>query len=241
MDFSKLIRDPAKVHSCLRELPDERLVALKPLKIYIPVRFEERNLASIGIETNIAGIYAMVVEDTYFAVSMVNAMIRIDPTSTVKIMIDDTEYYEFFFEAGSTIMPSVQLVKNDTLVYRIYDEIISKGRIPHYLNYMDLSRIFDTAKFHAGANIGTNHEVTELIISLIARDSKDRHRYYREICTSEEVLSESTPAFIPLRSVTYAATNTTNKLAGSYYHEGVVSALVSPSTRVEKIEALLTT
>jgi hypothetical protein len=240
MDFSKLIRDPAKIHSCLRELPDERLVAVKPVKIYIPTRFAERNLAAIGIETNIVGIFAMVAEDTYYAVSLVNAMVRIDPTSTVKVMVDDTEYYEFLFVAGSTVLPSVQLVKNDTLVYRIYDEIISKGRIPHYLNYMDLSRIFDTAKFHAGANIGTSQEVTELIISLIARDAKERHTYYREVCTSNEYLEGTAPAFIPLRSVTYSATNTTNKMAGSYYHEGVVSALVSPSTRQEKIEKLLT-
>jgi hypothetical protein len=47
------------------------------------------------------------------------------------------------------------------------------------------------------------------------------------------------PVYIPLRSVTYTATNTTNKLAGSYFQEGLVSALVSPSERKERIESIL--
>ncbi len=239
MDPRKLIKDAARVHAVLQELPDGRLVAKKPCKIYIPARFSERNLASIGIETNIVGIYAMVVEDTYYAVSMVNAMIRIEPTSTIKILIDEEEYYEFSFDAGSTVMATVNLVKTDTLVYRIYDEIISKGHVPWYLDYKVIGKIFDTAKYHAGANIGTNHEVTELIISMIARDAKDRHRYYRQTVKSLADIDKNPPAFIPLRSVIYAATNTTNKLAGSYFNQGMVSALVSPADRVERIEELL--
>ena len=42
-----------------------------------------------------------------------------------------------------------------------------------------------------------------------------------------------------MRSVIYAATNTLNKIAGSYMETGVVSALVSPSDREERIEILL--
>lgn len=239
MDIKRLVRDASKVHACLKELPDGRLVAVKECKIYVPSRFAERGLASIGIETHIVGIYAIVVEDIYYGISIVNAMMRIEPTSTIKIMIGDEEYYEFYFRPGSTVTPSVNLVKTDTLVYKIYDEIIAKGRVPWYLGYPELGKLFDTAKYHAGANIGTNHEVTELIISMIARDPKDRHQYYRKTIKSLQDGIDNPPAFIPLRSVTYAATNTLNKLAGSYFNEGVVSALVNPTDRTERIEALL--
>lgn len=239
MNPKKLIRDASKVHACLKELEDGRMVTIKRCKIYIPARFAERGLASIGIETHIVGIYALVVEDTHYVVSMVNAMVRIEPSSTVKILIDEEEFYEFGFEPGSTVISSLMLVKNDQLVYRIYDEIIAKGRVPWYLGYTELGKLFDTAKYHAGANIGTNHEVTELIVSMIARDSKDRHRYYRTSVKSVEDMQKNPPVFIPLRSVTYAATNTTNKLAGSYFSEGLESALVSPADRVERIEGLL--
>lgn len=239
MDPRSLVRDPARVHACLRELPDGRLVATKNVKIYVPTRFAERGLASIGIETHIVGIYAIVAEDKYYGVSLVNAMQRIEPTATVKVVVQDDEYYEFSFAPGATVVSSVQLVKTDTLVYKIYDEIIAKGRVPWYLGYPELGKLFDTAKYHAGANIGQNHEVTELIVSIIARDPQNRARYYRQAVRSMADVAKTPPAFIPLRSVTYAATNTTNKLAGSYFKEGLVSALVTPAERVERIEELL--
>jgi hypothetical protein len=239
MDHKKLIRNSAKIHAYLKELPDGRLVCTKQVKIYIPSRFAERGLASIGIETYIVGIYAIVVEDTFYGVSMVNAMLPIEPTSTLKINVDGEEFYEFSFEAGSTVFSSTKLVKTDTLVYKIYDEIIAKGRVPWYLGYAELGRLFDTAIYHAGANIGKNHEVTELIISMIARNPKNRHEYFRTSIRSPEDMKTILPAYIPLRSVTYAATNTVNRLAGSYFTEGVVSALVNPTERVERIEDLL--
>lgn len=239
MNPKDLIRDPARIHACLQELDDGRLVAKKAIKIYIPTRFAERGLASIGIETHIVGIYAITVDDTYYGVSMVNAMLRIEPTATMKVIINEEEFYEFYFEPGSTVVSDTQLVKTDTLVYRIYDEIIAKGRVPWYLGYLELGKLFDTAKYHAGANVGGNHEVTELIVSMIARDATNRHQYYRRSVQSLEEIRSIPPAFISLRSVTYAATNTTNKLAGSYFKDGVVSALVNPTERVEKIEDLL--
>jgi hypothetical protein len=234
-----LSRNPAAVHACLKELPDGRLVTTKGCKIYIPTRYNERGLASIGIETHVVGIYAITVEDKFYGVCSVNAMQRIEPTSTMKVVFDDEEYYEFYFEPGSTVVSSLQLVKTDTLVFKIYDEIISKGRVPWYLEYPDLGKIFDTAVYHAGARIGQNHEVTELLISMIARDAKDRTKYYRQTVQSLAEVREKPPAYIPLRSVTYAATNTTSKLAGSYFKDGLNSALVSPADRTEPIEELL--
>jgi hypothetical protein len=223
----------------LQEIEGDVLVAKKALRIYVPVRYAERGLAQIGLETYIVGIFPIVVGDEYFSVMMVNAMMRIEPTSTVKTVILEEEYYEFTFAAGAVVVPSMNLVKNDQLVYKIYDEILSKGRVPWYMSYNLLSKIFDTAKSHAGANIGQNQEVTELIVSLIARDPNDRARYYRQIVKSQEDMMSNPPDFVPLRSVTYAATNTTTKLGGSYFREGVVSALNSPADRVESIEELL--
>ena len=239
MDRSKLIRDPKRVQAYLEELPNGSLVCKKPVKIYIPARFAERGLAQIGIETYIVGIYAIVVEDVYYGVSLVNAMLPIEPTSTLKMQIEGDEYYEFSFDAGSVVVTSTDLVKTDVLVYKIYDEIISKGRVPWYLGELELGKIFDTAQYHAGANIGANQEVTELIVSMISRDEKDRNKYYRTTITDLSELETKRPAFIPLRSVQYAATNTTNKLAGSYFGDALVSALVNPADRVERIESLL--
>lgn len=240
MDFSKLVRDQDKIHACLKELPDERLVAVKALKIYIPVRFAERGLAQIGIETHVTGIVMYVTEDKYYAISLFNAMFRTEPTSTMKVKVGEDEYYEFSYEPGSTVMSSLQLVKTDTLVYKIYKELFDSGHVPQYVGYDDLGKVFDTAKKHAGANIGQQHEVTELLVAMVARNPDNRREYWRQVLKNYTTAkSAKSPAFISLRNVNYAATNTTNKLAGSYFHDGVVSALNNPSTRVERIESLL--
>ncbi len=239
MDVTKLVRDRAAALGCLVELPDGRVVTTKQVRIHIPARFAERDLAYVGVDNHILGIYAMIVEDKYYAVSLVNAMIPIDPTETVKIKIDNDEYYEFSFAPGSTVFKSLMLVKTDTLTYKIYDEILSGGRIPWYVGYEELGKIFDTAKKHAGANIGENKEVTQLIASLVARDSKDRTKYYRTTVKELSDLKQNPPVFVPLKSVEYSATNTTTKLGGSYFSLGVVSALNDPSDRVERIEEIL--
>lgn len=239
MDPSKLVRNPAKVLEALTELPDGQVLAKKTIKIYIPTRFAERNLAEIGVEVYICGIYAMVTEDGFYAVSLVNAMHRIQPDTTNKVVFGETEYFEFVFTPGSVVFPTLNLVRNRTLVYRIYDELIAKGRIPWYVTYRDMAHIFDTAKIHAGTNVGSDHETTELLVSMIARDPKDRTRYYRQVVEQEADMDHVPVAWVPLKSVVYAATNTMNKIAGSYMHDGIVSALVSPAERTENIEALL--
>ena len=241
MDITKLIHDPAQVKAACVELPNEgkTLVAKKSVKIYIPTRFAERGLAEVGIESQIVGIYAMVVDDAFYSVSLWNAIIRIEPTSTMKIMINGDEYYEFYFEPGAVIFPTTYTVKIDTLTFKVYDEILSKGRAPWYLNNPEMAKLFDSADKAAGAKIGKRQTVTELIVSLIARDPKDRTVFYRQIVNSLDDLKTNPPCYIPLRSVTYAATNTTNKLAGSYFEVGMIAALVTPADRTEPIEALL--
>lgn len=239
MDYKGLIRDPQYVRAHLRELADDRLITLKDCKIYLPVRFSERGMASVEVETHIVGVYLLVMEDKYSAVSLVNTILRIDPQTVNRVMVNGDEYYEFVFPAGSTVIPNVNLVQNNQIPYKIYNEFFAKGRVPFYLGYEELAKIFDTAKKHGGVNIGSEREVTELLVSMISRNPQDRNQYHRQNVDTPEDIDVKKPAFIPLKSVAYSATNTTNKLAGSYMQDGVVSALVSPSERSERIETLL--
>jgi len=239
MDPSTLIRAAARVHEALREMPDGRLIAVKPCKIYSPVRYAERNLSHIGAENYILGIFAITTEDKYYGVCLLNTMVPIEPSSIQKVKVDGDDYYEFSFVAGSTVITNTNLVKTDTLVYRIYDEFIAKGYVPWYMGYEEMGHIFDSAKTFAGANIGANPEVTQLIASIVARDPTDRTKYYRTAVKNREDMQKLKPVFVPLKSVQYSATNTTTKLGGSYFQQGVTSALVSPATRTERIESIL--
>lgn len=240
MDFSQLTRNAAQVQTALQELPDGRVVALREVKIYVPERYTERDMAYVGVENYILGIYAISVEDKFYGVSLINAMIGIDPSTMNRIKYKDVGYLEFVFNPGSTVFKSLDLVKTDKMAYKIYDEFFSSGKTPWYLGYEELGKIFNTARYHAGANVGSNREVTQIFASIVARDPNDRTKYYRQTVKSLSDLRAHPPVIVPLKSVEYAATNTLNKLGGSYFDTGVVSALNDPTDRVERIEGHLT-
>lgn len=237
MNVSDLVRDSAKVHAALTQSKSGVLVATKPLKIYVPARYQERELMVIANEIRTVAIFAIVVDDKYYGVSTVNARIQLTPSWTNIVKVDDEEYYEFGFDKGAQVTPNINLVKDDLFVYKIYDEIIAKGNVPWFLSYLDLGKLFTTAKSHGGINLAANNIPLEMIAAAISRQDKDRTKFYRHALG--EGKKDIKPAFIPFRSVMYGATNTTAKLMGAYFDEGLTSALVNPSTKKEGVETLL--
>lgn len=239
MNFQQLIRAPEIVHAALEELPDGRVVCKELVKIYVPARYAERGLAIIGADNYILGIYAMVVQDKYYGVSKVNAMLAVDPTMVNRIKIDQTDNLELVFQPGSVVFKSTKPVKIDTITYRIYDEFLAGGRVSWFFDYEDLGGIFDSALYHAGANIGQNQEVTHAIVSINARDPDNRANPFRSRLKDAQAVETLKPVFISLKAINYTATNTTAKIAGNYQSEGIIGAIINPSERPERIETLL--
>lgn len=235
----KLVRNAERVHACLKELPTGQLLVTEPCRIQIPARFAQRGLAQVGLENYIVGIYALILEDGSYAVSNINALLTIEPFKTLTVMIGDVPYYEFHFEANSFITQTIHLVCQADIIFNIFDEFAFKGNIPWYIEYEDLGKLFDTARYHAKSNVASNLEAIELIASIIARNKEDRTQYYRTVITEYYDLNKNPPAFVPLNSVFYSATNTMNKLAGNYFNDGIVSALVNPTTETSRLESLL--
>jgi hypothetical protein len=239
MSAKDWIRNAKKVHEDLVKQPNGSVITARGCVIHIPERFLEKGLAVLGQEVLMTGIYAICVADKYYGVSTLNANLKIKPSKIVTVKIDDVSYLEFSFDPGSVVFVESQIVRTDTLVYRIFDEIIAKGRVPWYLDYNDLAKLFETSTEFAGVNLGRTHAILEMIAAAVSRSSTDRTQYYRQAVKSQQDVKDHPPVVIPLRSVTYGASNTTAKLMGSYWNDGVTAALVNPADKVEKIEELL--
>ncbi len=240
MDFSQLRRDGAAFKNTLQMFPDDSSVYTKTgCKLYFPQRFLDRGMAFVGSDNSVCGIVAAVLPTGEYSVLLVNAMVPMEPDTVEKINYLGVDYVEFGFMPGSRVIKTVDLVKNDVLIYKINNELISKGNVPWYLDYDDMAGLFDTAAEHAGTNIAENSEVTELLVSLIARDEGDRTIYYRSTVATPEDLKAKKVAWIAMMSAAYSATNTLNKLGGSYFTEGALSAMVYPTERMEKIEEII--
>lgn len=239
MDINKLIRDKNKVYAKLKEAHDGSLVCLAPTKIHIPARFETRGMLNVGKDVFSLAIIPIIIEEKYYAILNILSMAQLQPLTIQKISIDDVEYYELGFEPGCVLFKTKNVVKNADLVYLAFDELVQKGNVPWYMDYEDMGRIFDSAKRYAGVNIGSNPEITSLIISLISRQKSDLTKYYRHGLKTFADLTKSKAEFIPLKSVIYNATGTLDRIAGSYMSDGVVSSLVMPTKESDQIEKLL--
>lgn len=239
MALPNLIRDADYVISRLVENPDGSIVTTEACKVHIPESFTAKNLAVVGSEVFIFGFFPIIMGDRY-AVNKTIAMMRICPSSTQKIVVNETPYIEFSFEPGDKLIYTTALVVTDTLTYYMYDQFVAKGNIPWYMDYFDMANMFDTAYEHAGVPLG-GRSIIELIISTIARDPDDMTRLYRHILSKPEDVRTKPPVTVPFRSVIWNTSDTTSKLNGAYYDHGINSALVNQSESVEMIEELLRT
>lgn len=239
------IRDPQRVLSKLKVQADGSVVTSIPCVIQIPKRYVGRHLASIGSEVYILGFFAILMEERYYAVNMMDAMVRITPNATETVVVNGDEYLAFHFDKNDRVFYSVDLIKSDTLTYYIYDEHIAKGRIPWYFNYTDLVRIFETAEEYAGIYLG-NRAIMEMILSTTARNPDDLTQLYKHVLNAaksilDETIKVKPPTIVPFRSVIWNTSDTTSKLIGAYFSDSITSALVNPSDQLERIEELLRT
>jgi hypothetical protein len=145
------------------------------------------------------------------------------------------------FDAGARIVTNTNLVKVDNLPYRLYDEFISKGRVPWFMNYEDMGKLFSDCLYYNNTKIGNNPQILEMITATIARSPSDIKKYYRQEIQSKEENMSNPPIYVPLRAVSLGATNAIAKLMGPYFDENVTSTLISPGQRVERVERLLRT
>lgn len=239
--MSKYQRNAQRVLANLKENQAGQIIAKEACKIQVPVRFSEIGLGEIGINTYTYGLFAVILESGEYAVCNINAIVELQPYKQTLTTINEVEYHEFHFEPGSVVIKTTDLVKREPILYRVFDEFIFKGKVPWYVEYEDLGKLFDTAKHHAGSNVSQNLEVIEFIASMITRSSKDRTKYIRNVISSFGDLTLSNIDYVPLKSVFYSVNSTLNKIAGSYYNDGIASALVNPSNEVGSIEAILRT
>lgn len=232
-------RNADKVLSNLVTSKSGQVLTKLPCSIEVPARFMDVGLGQIGVDTFVLGCFAIILEDNTYAVMNVNSLVELDPYKTETVKRDGVDYYQFSFEAKQVMIKTTSLVKRDTLMFNIFDEFDFKGKIPWYMGYEDLGKLFDTAKDYANSNVANNQEVIELLASMITRHKKDRSKYIRVSISNYKDINIANTEFVPLKSVFYSVNSTVNKLAGSYFADSVTSALVNPTEKVEKIESIL--
>jgi len=232
-------RNAEKVYRALDDQDNRPVITKAPIRLIVPARFREIGLLQIGTQTFVFGLAALVLESNEWALLNVNAYLELGPAAVELIKIDDVEYYTFQFQAGDVLFKTKELVCHSSLLYTAIEEFIFKGKMPRYVEYEDGCHLFDSAKKHTKTTASIQHSVVEFLVGFIGRDRADRAKYIREVAKSENDFGMDKLSWVPMRSVYWSAPSTVNKLAGAYFSEGIVSALVNPSERTDKIEQIL--
>lgn len=240
--MAKYKRNGPLVLSQLHENASGQVIAKVPMTIQAPVRFPEIGLGQIGVDTFEYGLIAIVLDDgpvKSYAVLNVNALLELNPYKMSIITVNDIDYHQLFFDTGDVVFKTLDLVQKDSIIFNVFDEMIFKGKVPWYVEYEDLGKLFDTSLKHTGSNFLQNPEVMEFIASMITRNKADRMKYVREGAEDIKAFALENIDYVPLKSVFYSVKSTVNKLTGSYFNDGVTGSLVMPTEKVDKIEKVL--
>lgn len=214
------------------------LVALEPLRIQIPERFTERGLATIEDVTYILGFMAIITQDNYYSSSTVTAMLRVEPDRIGRCVVNDVAYIELHFDKGSKLIASTDVVMVDNMIHRVYTEMYGKGRIPWYYEYEDVPKMFQDVGKYNGVTVGADLAIWEYVAASLCRDPDDPTKYFRQ---RKDIKGhpEIHPYIVPLRNVSYGATNLVARLGGSYFDQGMTGTLTNPADRNERLESML--
>lgn len=235
----KYVRNPTKVGNELVTNDAGQVICRSACRIHTPVRFVEKDLSSIGVRTFVYGSMPIILETGDYAVTNICGRVEIRPDRITMVTIDDTDYYEFQFDAGSVVIPASEIIQDDKIIYFVLDELVFQAKVPWYLGYDDMGRLLDSAKEYADFNSGMMLEVIEVMVSVIGRPKNNNEIYIRsQIKTSKDADSENIQ-FIPMTSVHLSVAGTVNRIAGSYFEPAVEGALVSPSKSQDNVERIL--
>lgn len=223
MQVDKMVRDTS-LRDELITVVDGKMMAKKDFDIHIPYRYVPSKLAVIGKYIQSVAIFALVSGNRY-VVSNVTSMMELLPSNIGKEKIDGEDYYIFNFFKGDVVSPRLDLIVDDGVAYKIYNEFIGKAKLPWFIHYEDLGKCLASSPHYSNLKLSDTNAVIELLVASIARSPKDVKRYYREDIKSMNDLKTMTPVVLPFRAVISGTTNTMGKLIGSYFEEGITSAL----------------
>jgi len=202
------------------------------LYVYIPQRYSVHDLLFIENDVRTIGIFEVKINNESYPL-LLPAMLTMCPSDTYRQKIDEVEYWTLVFKRGDIFIKNRTLIKQSFIVPAIFEEYLVNGNIPKFFRYKDLAVLFDEAQKTCGINLGVSHVVLELLYSHLSRDRNNLTKQYRYTDQNE------LPYYIGLKSVAYATNSATSKIIGSYFADGLNSAIVNPSEKHYTVEDML--
>ena len=209
------------VDKYFKKTEDQQLIFTgDSLELRIPLKFQQYDALTIGDTVTTPALMDMIIDNKYHVGLNILASITIAHSDLGYMTYAGIEYLVLHLKQGDAFMTGYRVIQDPHIVYVLWSEFVTSGKVPYFLQYADMLRLFEHAREHTGSGIGVSRSVFEGIIAHLSRDKDKLSLQYR--------LTDMKKPFkmVALESVSRAPTSTIARLNGAYFRdEGVTSAL----------------
>jgi hypothetical protein len=184
------------------------------------LKFQAYDALTIGDTVTTPGVMDMIFDNKYHVGLNLLASFTIVPSDMGRMTYNNIEYLVLHLKEGDVFMTSYRVIQDPHIVYVLWSEFVTQGKVPYFFQYQDMLRLFAHARELTGQGIGVSASVFEGIIAHLSRDRDKISIQYR--------LTDQTKPFkmVALNSVSQAPTSTIARINGSYFRDqGMTSAL----------------
>ncbi|QXN70526.1 hypothetical protein AGENTSMITH_122 [Bacillus phage vB_BspM_AgentSmith] len=196
--------------------------------IEFPKWYADKDLLNMAELSHVFGVFAIIIGETY-SVSVIPTILTTNPLIVKEVVKDGVEYTQFHYGKDDPILENTKAVKKEMVSYSLFESFFMYSKVPWYIEYDDLVRLLDNLAKHAGSKLGNNLIANEVLVGFVTRNAKDKKVYHRQVIKDPYV-------YIDLMNVYYAVSTVTNKLAGNYFQNAIVSAIAQKEKTTTKLE-----
>lgn len=233
---SKMIRDDAKVISSLFETGDS-ISTKSDMWVYAPIKYSSKGLAYVSSSVSVIGVLLFTTDNVSYGVSCCTTMLDLSPTKVDTVVVDEEEFYRFFFPKGSVVVADRKPKKILGKVNDCFDYFYGYGHSPWWMSRVDLAELLSRTKYFNGLKIHNSQITLDVLASQICRDPSDIKRFARH--ADKSLAGCKKPATtVPLRNGALNRSSNLSLVANSELKRGLRAAMLNEPVREEPLESL---
>jgi hypothetical protein len=233
---SQMKRDDAKVQSALIETGDT-ISTKSDMWVYAPVKYSSKGLAYVSSSVSVVGVLLFTTDNVSYAVSCATTMLDLNPTKIETVVVDEEEFYRFFFPKGSVVISDRKPKKILGKVNDCFDYFYGYGHSPWWMSRVDLAMLLSRTKYFNSLKIHNSQITLDVLASQICRSPDDLKVFARH--SDKSLAGCKVPATtVPLRNGALNRSSNLALLGNSELKRGLRAAMLNEPVREEPLESL---
>lgn len=237
MDFSKMSRNPSKVHADL-VASGTGLVTKGGCTVMFPVSYTSKSLAFISSEIQVVGVWLITTDFKTYGSANATAMMKMKPDAIDTITVNGVDLYKLTFNPGSVVILNRFLIRDKKIIYNAMSYTYDYGKAPFWWNAVDHAELLSSSRDWNDMTVFKDQITHDIYSAHLQRSQTNAKKFFRSTVKSPNDVVDISPRFIPLRDGALNKTSRLAKLADTELNRGIRNALLDDPIREEPLEQL---